>query len=150
VEGPGGGEAAPPGAGHRHRPRSHPPPRIHRTTVDGPVTLTAPAALTFDDLADTASGLTGRTIERVVVDGEQGVADHTASGVSEKMARSMPAWFQAARAGDVARSDPLLSELLGREPRGAAEQVADHIAARTTAAEPSRNRTRGIRACDAA
>jgi hypothetical protein len=116
---------------------------MHRTTADGPVTLTAPAALAFDDLADTASGLTGRTIERVVVDDERGVADHTASGVSEKMARSMPAWFQAARAGHFARADPLLSELLGRAPRGAAERVADHIPARTTAAELLRNRTRG-------
>ncbi|MFB7084382.1 NAD(P)H-binding protein [Streptomyces sp. NPDC056296] len=96
---------------------------------DGPVTLTAPAAVTFDDLAGIASGLAGRTVERIVVEDEQWVADQTASGVPEEMALLMLTWYQAARAGFFAEADPLLSELLGREPRSAAERLAQPGAA---------------------
>lgn len=95
---------------------------------DGPVTLTAPTAVTFDDLADIASRLSGRPIERIVVDDEQWVDDQAASGIPQKMARLMLTWYQAARTGYFAEADPLLSELLGREPRSAAERLTDHIA----------------------
>ncbi len=37
--------------------------------------------------------------------------------------------FQAAREGRFAGVDPLLAELLGREPRSVADQFADSIAA---------------------
>ena len=40
---------------------------------DGPVTLTASAAVTFDEIAGIASDLTGRDIRRVVVDDEKWV-----------------------------------------------------------------------------
>ncbi|MDI6520139.1 NAD(P)H-binding protein [Streptomyces coelicoflavus] len=99
-------------------------------SFDGPVTLTAPTAVTFDDLSRIASGLTGRTVERVVLDDEQWVADQiTTGGVPEPMARLMLTWYQAARAGCFAEAGPLLAELLGREPRTA----ADRLAARTAA-----------------
>ncbi|MFH9573919.1 NAD(P)H-binding protein [Streptomyces sp. NPDC017454] len=96
---------------------------------DGPVTLTAPTALTFDDLTEIASDLTGRTIERVVLDDEQWVTDQITTGVPEQMARLMLTWYQAARAGCFAEADPLLADLLGREPRTAADRLAAHIAA---------------------
>ncbi|XKK61171.1 NAD(P)H-binding protein [Streptomyces sp. ARC32] len=96
-------------------------------SFDGPVTLTAPTAVTFDDLSRIASGLTGRTVERVVLDDEQWVADQITTGVPEPMARLMLTWYQAARAGYFAEAGPLLAELLGREPRTA----ADRLAART-------------------
>ncbi|MFD4349628.1 NAD(P)H-binding protein [Streptomyces coelicoflavus] len=98
-------------------------------SFDGPVTLTAPTAVTFDDLSRIASGLTGRTVERVVLDDEQWVADQITTGVPEPMARLMLTWYQAARAGCFAEVGPLLAELLGREPRTA----ADRLAARTAA-----------------
>ncbi|MDG9726793.1 MULTISPECIES: NAD(P)H-binding protein [unclassified Streptomyces] len=98
-------------------------------SFDGPVTLTAPAALTFDDFTEIASDLTGRTIERVVLDDEQWVADQITTGVPEQMARLMLTWYQAARAGCFAEADPLLADLLGREPRTAADRLAAHIAA---------------------
>lgn len=98
-------------------------------SFDGPVTLTAPTAVTFDDLSRIASGLTGRTVERVVLDDEQWVADQITTGVPEPMARLMLTWYQAARAGCFAEAGPLLAELLGREPRTA----ADRLAARTAA-----------------
>ncbi|MEW1997491.1 NAD(P)H-binding protein [Streptomyces coelicoflavus] len=98
-------------------------------SFDGPVTLTAPTAVTFDDLSRIASGLTGRTVERVVLDDEQWVADQITTGVPEPVARLMLTWYQAARGGCFAEAGPLLAELLGREPRTA----ADRLAARTAA-----------------
>ncbi|KUF19214.1 NAD(P)H-binding protein [Streptomyces silvensis] len=96
---------------------------------DGPVALTAPTAVTLGDLAEVASGLTGRTIKRVVLDDEQWVADHIATGVPEQAARFMLTWYQAGRAGYFAEADPLLARLLGREPRSAADRLAADIAA---------------------
>ncbi|MFE5598334.1 NAD(P)H-binding protein [Streptomyces coelicoflavus] len=98
-------------------------------SFDGPVTLTAPTAVTFDDLGRIASGLTGRTVERVVPDDEQWVADQITTGVPEPMARLMLTWYQAARAGFFAEAGTLLAELLGREPRTAADRLAAHLAA---------------------
>ncbi|NGO80024.1 NAD(P)H-binding protein [Streptomyces sp. YC504] len=93
-------------------------------TFDGPVTLTAPTALTFDDLAKIASGLTGSTVKRIVLDDEQWVADQITAGVPEQLARLMLTWYQAARAGYFADAAPWLAELLGREPRTAAHRLA--------------------------
>lgn len=97
-------------------------------SFDGPVTLTAPTALTFDDFARIASSLTGRTIKRTVLDGEGWIADQITAGVPEQMARLLLTWYQAARAGYFAETGPLLAELLGREPRTAADRLAGHIA----------------------
>ncbi|MEU2720944.1 NAD(P)H-binding protein [Streptomyces smyrnaeus] len=96
-------------------------------SFDGPVTLTAPTAVTFDDFAKIASELTGSAVERIVLDDEQWVADQLAIGVPEQAARLMLSWYQAARAGYFAEADPLLAELLGREPRTAADRLAAHI-----------------------
>ncbi|WP_406640066.1 NAD(P)H-binding protein [Amycolatopsis sp. WGS_07] len=96
-------------------------------SVDGPVTLAAPTAVTFDDFARIASELTGRTINRVVLDDEQWVAEQIASGVPEQAARFMLTWYQATRAGFFAESGPLLAELLGREPRTVADRIAETV-----------------------
>lgn len=97
-------------------------------SFDGPVTLTAPTAVTFDDFTKIASDLTGRTIKRIVLDDEHWVANQITIGVPEQMARLMLTWYQAARAGYFAEADPLLAELLGREPRTAADRLAAHLA----------------------
>ncbi|MFI6074201.1 NAD(P)H-binding protein [Actinoplanes sp. NPDC051343] len=92
--------------------------------LDGPVTLTAASAVTFDDIAATASSLAGHEIKRVVVDDEEWVASLMAGGTSEFMARFLLSTFQAARAGGFAGTSPLLAELLGREPQTVAELLA--------------------------
>ena len=84
---------------------------------DGPVTLTAGAAPTFEDVAAIASELTGRTVKVEVLDDEQWLAARVAAGAPEFMARFLLGFYQAARRGDFAGVDPLLGELLGREPR---------------------------------
>ena len=96
---------------------------------DGPVTLTASAAVTFDQIAGMASELTGRDIRRVVVDDEKWVAEQVAHGTPEFMARFMLGTFHAAREGRFAGVDPLLGDLLGRQPRTVRDLLAERSAA---------------------
>lgn len=98
-------------------------------SVDGPADLTAPTALTFDDLAATASRLTGRTITRVVPGDEQWVADQVAQGVPEQAARLVLSFHQASREGYFAKTGPLMAELLGRARASAEERLAQDLAA---------------------
>jgi uncharacterized protein YbjT (DUF2867 family) len=96
---------------------------------DGPVTLTASAAVTFDEIAGIASELTGRDIRRVVMDDEEWVAQQVANGNAEYMARFLLQFFHAAREGRFAGVDPLLGDLLGREPRTVRDLLAERVAA---------------------
>jgi NAD(P)H dehydrogenase (quinone) len=84
---------------------------------DGPVTLTAKAAPTFTEIAETASELTGRTIQTEVIPADAWVAARVATGQPEFMARFTLGMYQAASEGFFAGVDPLLATLLGREPR---------------------------------
>jgi uncharacterized protein YbjT (DUF2867 family) len=84
---------------------------------DGPTTLTAGAAPTFDDLAATASELTGRTVTCVVMNEDEWIAAQIAQGAQETMAGFFLEFYQAAQQGRFAGVDPLLGKLLGREPR---------------------------------
>lgn len=92
---------------------------------DGPVDLTLSTPITLADFAAAASDLSGRPVERVVVDDEEWVDGEIASGVPEQAARFTLSMFQATRSGHFSHSDPALSRLLGREPRSLAEQLAD-------------------------
>jgi NAD(P)H dehydrogenase (quinone) len=96
---------------------------------DGSVTLTASAAVTFDDIAGIASELTGRDIRRVVTDDDKWAAEQVAQGTPEAMARFMLGFYQAAREGRFAGVDPLLGDLLGRQPRTVRDLLADRPAA---------------------
>jgi NAD(P)H dehydrogenase (quinone) len=95
---------------------------------DGPVTLTAAAAPTFDEVAGIASGLTGRTIECVVMDQDEWLAAQIAAGQPEFMARFTLPMYQAAREGFFSGTDPLLAALLGREPRTVRDVLAQPAA----------------------
>lgn len=96
-------------------------------SFDGPVTLISGEAVTLDDFAGIVSELSGRSVERVVVDDEQWVADQKAGGVPEQAARFMLTMFRATREGYFAEQDPLLAELLGRAPLSTADQLAAHM-----------------------
>lgn len=92
---------------------------------DGPIDLTLPRPVTLADFATSASELSGRQIERVVVDDETWVAGATASGTPEAVARFTLSMFQATRTGHFSGTDPTLSRLLGREPRSIFDQLKD-------------------------
>jgi uncharacterized protein YbjT (DUF2867 family) len=96
---------------------------------DGPVTLTADAAVTFGDIAGIASELTGRDIRRVIADDDAWVAGLVAHGTPEPMARLLLGTFLAAREGRFAGVDPLLGDLLGRKPRTVRDLLAERAAA---------------------
>ncbi|BBH68411.1 NmrA family transcriptional regulator [Actinoplanes sp. OR16] len=91
---------------------------------DGPVTITATAAPTFEELAVIASEATGRTVKVEIMDEEDWLAAQVAGGTPEFMARFLLGFYQAARRGDFAGVDPLLGTLLGREPRTAGESLS--------------------------
>ncbi|CCH85819.1 Putative nucleoside-diphosphate-sugar epimerase [Modestobacter italicus] len=95
---------------------------------DGPLTLTASAAPTFEEVAATASELTGRTVERVVVGEDEWLAAQVAGGQPEFVARFLLGMYQAAEQGFFAGVDPLLGELLGREPRSVRDLLATSTA----------------------
>ncbi len=96
---------------------------------DGPITLTASAAVTFGDIAGIASEVTGRDIRRVVLDDEKWVAGQAAHGTPEAAARFLLGFFRAAREGRFADVDPLLSDLLGRQPHTVRDLLAERAAA---------------------
>lgn len=100
---------------------------------DGPTTLTAGAAPTFEEVAAVASELSGRPIGYEVVDPAEWVAAQVGAGRPEFVARFTLGMYEAARDGFFAGTDPLLAELLGREPRTVrdvlAEPVTEHLPA---------------------
>ncbi|MEU4693942.1 NAD(P)H-binding protein [Actinoplanes sp. NPDC023714] len=95
---------------------------------EGPLTLTASAAVTFDDIAWIASDVTGREVRRIVIGDEEWVAAQIERGTPEGVARVLLGFFQAARRGDFAESDPALAKLLGREPRTVRDLIQDRVA----------------------
>jgi NAD(P)H dehydrogenase (quinone) len=90
---------------------------------DGPTTLTAPAAPTFEQLAEIASLATGRDIRFQLLDTDDWVAAQVAGGMKEVYARFMLGMYEAAHDGFFAGTDPLLATLLGREPHSAADAL---------------------------
>ncbi len=95
---------------------------------EGPVTLTASAAPTFQEVARIASELTGRTITREVLDPDEWVASQIAAGRPDFMARFTLGLYQAAHDGFFAGVDPLLGTLLGREPQTVGQVLAQPAA----------------------
>ncbi|MGQ7296609.1 NmrA family NAD(P)-binding protein [Quadrisphaera sp. KR29] len=95
------------------------------TGLQGPLTLTADEAPTWADVAEVASRLSGRSVERVLVDPEQWVAAKVAAGQPEGVVRFTLGMHEAAGGGFFAGTSPLLTELLGHRPatvRDALEQ----------------------------
>ncbi len=91
---------------------------------DGPTTLTAHAAPTFEDIAGIASALTSREIGFEAIGEDSWVAAQVATGQEEFTARFMLGMYQAAREGFFAGVDPLLGDLLGREPQTVRDLLA--------------------------
>ena len=78
--------------------------------------LTATAALDLDGIAAIASQLTGRTIARATVTGEQYRESLTTHHVPAPMAELLVGLFEASYQGEFAAIDPALERLLGRSP----------------------------------
>ncbi|MGZ8178698.1 SDR family oxidoreductase [Williamsia sp. SKLECPSW1] len=83
---------------------------------DGPVTITAPDAPTFADVARIASEIVGRTVRVEVIGSEQWIAEQVAGGMPEVQAGFTVGMYEAAALGLFAGVDPLLTTLIGRPP----------------------------------
>lgn len=94
------------------------------TAYEGPVTLTAGKALTFEDVAAVGSDVTGRTVEFDVVGEADWLEAQAAAGVPEFGAHFVLGMFRGAAGGYFAGVDPVLGTLLGREPTGMRETLA--------------------------
>lgn len=87
-------------------------------TFDGPTpVLTANATATFEQIAEQASKIAGRTIIRTVIEDDAFVAQLVGHGAPEVVAEQLLGIFQASRAGEFNHTDPTLGELIGREPQ---------------------------------
>lgn len=84
---------------------------------DGPVTITAPHALTFAEIADMASDVTGRDIRCKVLEDEAWIEAQTAAGTPETAARLLLGMYHAAAGGFFAGTDPLLATIIDHEPQ---------------------------------
>lgn len=84
---------------------------------DGPTTITAMEAPTFEEAAAWASDVTGRPVSFTVVGEEEWLAARLNAGEDEGRARFTLGIYQAAQQGFFAGVDPLLSGLLDRQPR---------------------------------
>jgi len=91
---------------------------------EGPTTLTAGTAPTFEDIAGIAFEITGRDIKSLVMDQDEWVAAQVAAGQKEFMVRFTLGMYEAAHEGYFAGVDPLLGHLLGREPRTVRDLLA--------------------------
>ncbi|MEU0796227.1 NAD(P)H-binding protein [Amycolatopsis sp. NPDC005961] len=101
--------------------------------LDGPTPpLTAPELLDFADVARIVGELTGRPIKRVVVDDEEWAAAATAGGMPAAAAEFTLGMFRAARAGEMAVTDPALETLLDRRATSV-RSVLEEIVARQPA-----------------
>ncbi len=91
---------------------------------DGPTTITALEAPTFEDVAAMASDVTGREVRFADVGEEEWVAARVAGGEDERRARFTLGFYQTAQQGFFAGVDPLLATLLGRAPRTVRDLLA--------------------------
>jgi len=94
------------------------------TPPEGRTTLTARDAVTFAEATALLSEALGRPLEHVVVDRDEWLAGAIAGGMPEGAARFNLGMYDAAAAGLFAGTDPLLADLLGREPRTVREELA--------------------------
>jgi uncharacterized protein YbjT (DUF2867 family) len=91
---------------------------------DGPVTLTAPEAPTFQQVAELAGELSGRPVRCVTVSPEDWVAGQVAQGTPEFMACFTLGIYLAAAQGRFAGTDPRLPAPLPRAPRTGRDLLA--------------------------
>ncbi|MBS1672535.1 MAG: SDR family oxidoreductase [Actinobacteria bacterium] len=99
-----------------------------RGAYDGPTTLTASSAPTFQDIAVMAGEIAGQTVTCEDVGEQAWLNAQIGAGQDERLARFTLGIFQAANQGMFATVDPLLATLLGREPLTIADVLFQPVA----------------------
>ena len=85
--------------------------------------LTGNHALDLADLAQMASAVTGRTIERQIIGEDMMLESLHRAGLSGNVLEIIIGYYRAAKAGEFETVDPTLSRILGRDPR----QIPDFL-----------------------
>lgn len=86
------------------------------------VLLTAQEPITFAEIVEVINETTGRNVKLELVSPEDYVrlaAANDIGGKPEAFFRKLLTWYEGISKGDGGRTDPLMKELLGREPTGA-------------------------------
>lgn len=86
------------------------------------VLLTAQETITFAEMVEAINGATGRDVRLELVSPEDYVrlaAGNDIGGKPEAFFRTLLSWYEGISKGDGGSTDPLMAELLGREPTGA-------------------------------
>ncbi|MEU6171887.1 SDR family oxidoreductase [Streptantibioticus parmotrematis] len=91
--------------------------------------LTGSRTLDFEEIAEIAAKLTGRTITRVTVPDDQYREQMIGQGVPAELSDQLLGIFLASRAGEFATVDPALATLLGREPVSTEAVLREHLSA---------------------
>jgi len=89
--------------------------------------LTSATAITMADLAVIASEVAGKEIRHMTVTDKEWRSAKIAAGMPEVYAETLLGTFRAARRGDFAGTSPVLGQLLGREPVGMREVLAQQL-----------------------
>lgn len=83
------------------------------------VLLTSQEAVTFGEIADIINETTGRNVQVKLVSSEEYVqlrSSNDEGGKPEAFFRKLLSWYDAIAQGDAGTTDPLMTQVLGREP----------------------------------
>lgn len=97
---------------------------VSGASYDGPITLTAADAPTFEEVAAIASQITGRPVQVEVLDADEWLEAQLTAGGQEPIARFILGMYQAAAGGYFAGTDPLLGRLLRHAPQSVENYLA--------------------------
>lgn len=92
-------------------------------------TLTGPAALTFDDVAQELSRALERQVDFVPVTDEDALQGMAAAGIPAVIAEPFVVLFRLLRGGLNSVTTDTVRDLIGRDPRSFASFARDHVAA---------------------
>ncbi|BDD55512.1 hypothetical protein MAP00_001021 [Monascus purpureus] len=90
------------------------------------VLLTAGEAITLSELVNVINETTGRHVKVEKISPEEYVRSKSANDPGKKSAwffQTRLSWFEGITRGDASTTDPLMADLLGREPTTAREAV---------------------------
>lgn len=103
----------------------------HEGRFEGPTpALTGSELLDFAELAQIASEISGKPIRRLVGSNEDFAAKLARFGVPAGAAAIAAGFYRAGHAGEFARTDPTLEQLIGRKPTPMREVMAKALADR--------------------
>ncbi|KAF2395900.1 NmrA-like family protein [Trichodelitschia bisporula] len=92
------------------------------------VLLTAGETITFAKVVEIINAVTGRGVKFEIVDAEEYVRRNGTGDQGGKPAAffgKMVSWFEGIAAGDAGTTDPLMKEVLGREPKAGSEAIRE-------------------------